>query len=111
MTSAEGDQIQFNQLVSEGALQLMSANKSSPWNSTFTASGGFTRYWDNCSSTPFLQSSQEDQVITYDDPESLYLKAAFVAGAGMRGVNLFDVSGDTGSSDLINSLRYGLGLS
>lgn len=104
-------QVQFRDLVTEGALSFVPENKSNPWNATFQGSGGFERYWDGCSSTPFLQSSAEDQVITYDDPQSLYMKAAFVSSAGMKGVNLFDVSGDTDSSDLINSLRYGLGLS
>jgi chitinase len=109
--TSDGDQIQFRNLVSEGALQLVSANRSTLWNATYISSGGFKRYWDECSDTPFLQSSAEDEVITYDDPESLYIKAAFVRNAGMRGVNLFDLSGDTDASDLINSLRYGLGLS
>jgi chitinase len=109
--SDEGDQVQFRDLVSEGALQMEPSNQSIPWNAAYGASGGFRRYWDACSSTPFLQSSEEQQVIVYDDPESLYKKAAFVASAGMRGVNLFDLSGDTDTLDLINSLRYGLGLS
>lgn len=103
-------QVQFNTLVSEGALQITASNGSKPWNATYGASGGFTRFWDGCSSTPFLRSSAEDQVITYDDPQSLYMKAAFVKSSGMLGVNLFDIHGDTDAFDLVDSLRYGLGL-
>jgi chitinase len=111
VTSEDGSsQVQFRTLVSEGALQIDHQNSSSPWNTTYTSSGGFTRYWDGCSSTPFLQSSKEDQVITYDDPQSLYMKAAFVRNSGMLGVNLFDIHGDTDGFDLLDSLRYGLGL-
>lgn len=101
-------QVQFNTLISEGALKL--SNGSTPWNSTFIGAGGFTRYWDACSSTPFLHSTSQRQVVTYDDPQSLFLKAAFVRSAGMLGVNLFDIHGDTDSWDLVDSLRHGLGI-
>jgi chitinase len=39
------DQIPFNELVSSGALVKNS-------NGTYSASGGFTEGWDNCSDTP-----------------------------------------------------------
>lgn len=110
VTSQDGSsQVQFRDLVQEGALTETGPDQN-PWKTSFSASGGFKRYWDGCSSTPFLQSSQEDQVVTYDDPQSLYMKAAFVRSSGMRGVNLFDLSGDTDALDLINSLREGLAL-
>lgn len=71
---------------------------------------GFTRHWDACSSTPFLKSESSSQIITYDDPESLQLKAEWVKQSGILGVNMFDVHGDTDEWDLVDGLRKGLGL-
>lgn len=59
---------------------------------------------------PFLRSPAASQVITYDDPESLQLKAQFAKEAGIKGVNMFDVHGDTASWELIDAVRSGLGL-
>lgn len=76
----------------------------------FAGDGGFVRMWDGCSSTPYLRSEGARQVVTYDDPVSLEMKAQLVRQAGMRGVNLFDVHGDTDGWDLTEALRRGLGL-
>lgn len=104
--NTNGGQVQFNELVRQGALIMAKAD-----NKKFIGEGGFTRFWDECSSTPFLTSPYVNQVITYDDPASLALKAGFAKDAGLLGVSMFDLTGDTGDSDLIRSLRSGLGLS
>ncbi|KAJ6486402.1 glycoside hydrolase [Mycena vitilis] len=101
--TADGDQIQFRDLCDQGALARGDGNR-------FNGAGGFTRYWDECSSTPYLRSPSAHQVVTYDDPQSLGMKAAFVREMGMRGVNIFDVHGDTDCWDLTDSLRRGLGI-
>ncbi|KAJ7682670.1 glycoside hydrolase [Mycena polygramma] len=101
--TADGDQIQFRDLCDQGALARGAGN-------TFDGAGGFTRYWDECSSTPYLRSPSTRQVVTYDDPQSLGMKATFVREVGMLGVNMFDVHGDTDSWDLTDSLRRGLGI-
>ena len=77
---------------------------------SFEGAGGFIRHWDLCSSTPFLRSDFAQQIITFDDPESLGLKAAWIKEAGILGVNVFDVHGDTDDWDLVDSLRKGLGI-
>ena len=76
----------------------------------YTALKGFEREWDACSSTPYLRSAAARQVVTYDDPQSLEMKAVFVRYAGLLGVNMFDIHGDTDSWDLTDALRRGLGL-
>ena len=76
----------------------------------FDGAGGFTRHWDTCSSTPFLRSEFAEQIITFDDPQSLGLKAAWAKEAGILGVNIFDVHGDTDDWDLTDALRKGLGI-
>ncbi|KAK7061836.1 MPN domain-containing protein [Favolaschia claudopus] len=97
----DGNQIQFRDLVKQGALTRKS-------DGTHGGSGGFTRYFDECSSTPWLRSASSRQIVTYDDTESLTMKAAYVKKVQMRGVNMFDVHGDTDGWDLVDSLRRGL---
>ncbi|KAI0684816.1 glycoside hydrolase superfamily [Cerioporus squamosus] len=91
-----------------GALRLAIENAEP--RSLFAGDQGFVRMWDACSSTPYLRSEAAGQVVTYDDPVSLEMKAQMVRQAGMRGVNVFDVHGDTDGWDLADALRRGLGL-
>ncbi|KAF8272570.1 glycoside hydrolase superfamily [Lactarius quietus] len=101
---ADSGQVQFRNLVDKNVLCKDPAGPG-----VYTGCNGFTREWDACSSTPFLHSD-EGQVITYDDPESLGLKSAFAKEHGLLGVNLFDVHGDSDRWELVDSLRQGLGL-
>ena len=102
-------QVQFRQLVGQGAL-VRSVPPHGNGSPIFAPSGGFERRWDSCSDTPFLRSTSSGQVIPYDDPDSLGMKAAFARQAGMLGVNLFDIHGDTDEWDLLNSIRKSLGV-
>ena len=119
-------QVQFRYLVQVGALVKNTTSTSSPpasgqgGNSTtassgkpstppsFTGSGSYTRYWEQCSSTPYLVSRSQKKVIPYDDPESLQLKARYVMQRGLAGVNMFDIHGDTLDWVLTDALRTGL---
>ena len=118
-------QVQFRYLVQVGALvknTTADRSSSSPSPSpsppadgpssaalpSFIGSGSYTRYWDQCSSTPFLVSQSQKKVIPYDDPESLQLKARYAVQRGLAGVNIFDVHGDTLDWVLTDSLRAGL---
>ena len=96
-------QIQFQSLINQGILTQYP-------NGSFHAapSSGFTREWDECSATPYLRSSSVEQVISYDDIESLSIKAAWVKKMHMGGVNLFDIHGDTPQHDLTHALRANL---
>lgn len=106
ITNADGGQVQFRDLVSQGAL-VATGNRDSSGSAIFTApnSTGFTRNWDNCSSTPWLQGLSAQQIVTYDDPISLGAKASFVRNTQMLGVNMFDLHGDTDAWDLTDALR------
>jgi chitinase len=102
---SDNGQIQFRDLVRQGALVRSTSGAS---DSKFVGAHGFERLWDECSSTPFLRSENAGQIITYDDPESLGLKADFARQAGLKGVNMFDVHGDTDNWDLIDAARTSL---
>ncbi|RDB22591.1 Chitinase A1 [Hypsizygus marmoreus] len=99
-------QVQFRALVEQGALLPPSAGSSS-----FDGANGFTREWDECSATPLLRSQSAHQLISYDDPTSLGMKATFAKKMGMLGVNMFDIHGDTDDWVLTSALRTALGLS
>lgn len=106
VTNANGGtdngQVNFSDLVKQGALV-------SDGTGNFVGSGGFTREWDGCSSTPWLKSTSSGQIITYDDPQSLSLKAQFARQSGIKGVNAWEISGDYNWA-LTNALRSGLGI-
>ncbi|KAI0353577.1 glycoside hydrolase [Trametes cingulata] len=120
----DNGQVQFRELVRQGIVQPYSStspNLRSPAavraamenrepRALFAGAGGFERRWDACSSTPFLRSAAARQVVAYDDPVSLEMKAQFAREAGLRGVNLFDVSGDTDDWDLADALLRGVGV-
>lgn len=108
---SDAGQVQFNALIAQGSLVRHAPDANTNNNTvTYTGASGFTRYWDDCSSTPFLRSDAAGQLISYDDPESLGMKAAFAARVGMLGVNIFDVHGDSAQWDLTDSVRQHLGL-
>jgi chitinase len=97
--------VQFRGLVDQGVLC-----RDPFWPGGYLGCGGFTREWDSCSSTPFLRSDYVDQVISYDDAQSLGLKSALVKEQKLIGVNMFDIHGDTDQWDLVDSVRRSLGL-
>ncbi|KAJ9125153.1 hypothetical protein QFC22_000107 [Naganishia vaughanmartiniae] len=117
-------QIKFSDMVAQGGL---ARDSDQHW----IGANGFTRYWDTCSSTvshsfslrsdiivltletclqPWLKSSETGQIITYDDPISISLKAQFARQAGLRGTNFWEITGDTSDWSLLDAARSGLGL-
>jgi chitinase len=105
LTSGDGTtgsgQINFNSIVSQGALQLSGG--------TYVAGSGWTKYWDKCSDSPYITNGQ--YLVTYDDPVSLRDKAQFAYDAGLAGAGVWSIDGDMANYDLINALRSGLGKS
>lgn len=97
-------QTRFCSLIKQGAL----VREDAPGQQKFVGSSGFTRYWDECSSTPFLRSSDTNQLVSYDDPESIGLKAQLVKKNEMRGINMWELTGDTLDNVLINAVRANL---
>ncbi|KIK68013.1 glycoside hydrolase family 18 protein [Collybiopsis luxurians FD-317 M1] len=83
--------VMFGNLVKQGILALVWSSSGKP---TFSGAGEFRRYWDACSSTPYLRSQVTNQVIAYDDPESLDMKVQLVKGTGLKGINSWSLDGD-----------------
>jgi chitinase len=58
---------------------------------------GFTRHWDADAGVPWLYNARTRNWITYDDPQSLALKAALVRERGLGGIMIWELSGDDGT--------------
>lgn len=104
LTSMDGTtgsgQINFNQLVAQGALKYDSDRDE------YVQGDGWTKMWDDCSDTPYLTNSKF--IITYDDPDSLYDKADFARIGKLAGVSMWSIDGDTSSRALFKGLIAGL---
>jgi chitinase len=56
---------------------------------------GYTRYWDSVASAPYLYNSATHVFISYDDPDSLIIKCAYVLSHKLGGVMFWDYAGDS----------------
>jgi chitinase len=70
-------------------------------------SSGFVRYWDHASAVPWLYNDKSGTFITYDDPESLGLKASYVRSHHLGGVMFWSLDGDSNGL-LLDALNAGL---
>lgn len=64
---------------------------------------GYERFWDEGTQTPYLFNAEESVFISYDDPESLTIKAEYIRERGLGGAMIWEVSQDHGI-DLLDSL-------
>lgn len=105
VSSLEGNQVYFYQLISYGVLKWDSST------STYIGANGYTRKWDTCSNTPYAYDVSRGVVVTYDDPVSLALKGKMALAKGIQGMNVWDLSGDTSSWVLLKAWRAAMGAS
>jgi chitinase len=81
---------------------LFQRGKSSPLNNSTYAvvsklpEQGFVRYWDETAQAPYLYSAAKRTVVSYDDPQSLALKCAYIRRHKLAGVMFWQLSGDAG---------------
>lgn len=55
---------------------------------------GFTRYWDSSASVPYLYSPLKKTFVSYEDPQSLAVKADYVLKHQLAGIMFWDYTGD-----------------
>ena len=63
-----------------------------------------TRQWDATAMVPFLVDAAGKNVLSYDDPESVAAKGAYVVANGHLGAMFWEYRGDTGDHALLGSL-------
>lgn len=72
----------------------------------FLQKGGFTRYWDEEAQAAWLWNGSE--FISYESPEAVSLKAAFVKEAGLLGIMYWEHSCDS-IRELLSAIHRELG--
>jgi len=73
----------------------------------FIDRNGFVRYWDERAKAPYLWNAQTRVFVSYDDPQSLALKARFVRSRGLGGMMYWEHSQDP-HGELLRSLDAAL---
>jgi chitinase len=70
---------------------------------------GYTRYWDTFAFVPYLYSEEKSQFVSYEDPESLALKCAYVQHHRLGGIMFWEYGGDASGAllDTIHHAFYG----
>ncbi len=68
---------------------------------------GFERRWDEKAKAPYLWNPESRTFITYDDPESLRIKAEYVKERRLGGIMYWEHSHDP-DEDLLNAVYEGL---
>ncbi|GAA5938900.1 hypothetical protein JCM1841_000846 [Sporobolomyces salmonicolor] len=96
-TTAHSGHWQYWELIDEG---FLSKNGTA-------GRGGYTRYFDQCTQTPFLFNPKKRHFLSYDDPQSAGAKAAWARKRGVGGVMIFDSVGFKGTN-VVSSIRQNL---
>ena len=60
----------------------------------FIGRQGFVRYWDDRAKAPYLWNSASRTFITYDDPQSIRIKAQYVKAHHLGGMMFWELSQD-----------------
>ena len=68
---------------------------------------GYVRYWDAAAQAPWLWNAQTRHFISYDDPQSIAAKAAYVKAQHLGGIMYWEQTLDP-SDELLNDMWRGL---
>ncbi len=68
----------------------------------------WARYWSATAEAPWLYDARRHAFFTYDDPQSLALKGAFVRRAHLRGAMIWVLGEDDARNSLLHGLLSGL---
>jgi chitinase len=74
----------------------------------FIGKGGFVRYWDNRAQAPYLWNATSRVFISYDDPQSIAVKARYVLQHRLGGMMFWELSEDHDEAllDVINGTLH-----
>jgi chitinase len=67
---------------------------------------GFVRYWDDQADAPYLWNSTSRTLISYDDPQSIAIKACYVREHHLGGMMFWDLSSDR-NDELLDVIARG----
>ena len=88
----------YNSLFSTGALTYS--------NGIYAGAGGYKRYWNAAAQVPYLYSATAKRFITYDDSESMRVKANYANQVGLGGLMFWELSEDvtSGATSLLDTI-------
>ena len=81
-----------------------------PWpqlKADYIGKHGYVRYWDATAQAPWLWNAKARSFISYDDPQSIAAKAAFVKASQLGGIMYWEQSLDP-SDELLDAIWHGL---
>jgi chitinase len=70
--------------------------------------GSYTRFWHSEAQVPWLYNPSTGVFITYEDPQSLQLKAGYVITNQLGGAMIWQLSADDAQQSLVNALAGAL---
>ncbi len=68
----------------------------------------YDRYWHEEARVPWLYSSGQGIMISYDDPQSLKEKAQYIKSESLAEVMFWELSGDDDQNSLVEALYSNL---
>jgi chitinase len=69
----------------------------------------YSRFWHDIAQVPWLYNSTTGIMISYDDPQSLSLKAGYVVDNALGGIMIWQLSADNEEHSLLNAIAQVLG--
>lgn len=66
---------------------------------------GATRYWSDEAKVPWLYDPKKKLMVSYDDPQSLKLKAEYVRDQKLGGIMIWELSQDDSKATLLTTIR------
>ncbi len=77
-----------------------------PWKSVrrWLTDGHWVRHWSDTARAPWLYNARRRLFFTYDDPQSMAIKAGFIRRAGLRGAMIWVLGEDDPHNGLLNAL-------
>jgi len=88
----------------EGAADLRASYRALVDNDFY----GMRRFWHEEAKVPWLYDSEKKIMVSYDDPESMHLKGAYVRERGLGGAMFWELTGDDAEHSLLRALAQGL---
>jgi chitinase len=72
--------------------------------------GIYPRHWHDEAKVPWLFNPKTGVMISYDDPQSIRLKAEYAREHKLGGIMIWEISGDDPRGELLSAVRAGLSL-
>ena len=69
---------------------------------------GPQRFWSDEAKVPWLFDAKSGLMVSYDDPQSLRIKAEYVRDHHLGGIMIWELSEDDPQSSLLNAIQSGL---